>query len=780
MKEILTVGKLCYEVREHHYDLVVVDAEATRPHRRPARRARRRSSELVQVGLVRDQTALDARHPRRPDAHRAGRSSPRPRRCRSPRPSSWSAGCRDETNVDLAAVVVNRVLPELFGRGEEEVFERAARAGAAAESLAAAAGPGAADGARRRRAGRALRRTRRRAPRARCATRCRAERADALRARAVRPRAGRARRSRRSPRRWPRSSADGRATAPAGASGRRSSSCWRPRRSSSSCGSGGVGKTTDRRRARHDGGRRTSAAGCWCSPSTRPAGWPTRSGLEALRQRRDAGAARRRSPRPALSPAASCGRRCSTPSRLGRPRPPPRARRQHPRRHPGQPALPEHHRPVRPEPRLHRHGAAVRAPRLGPLRPDRGRHAADAQRARLPRRAGPHGRVLRQPAAALAHRAVPQPARHRGVEAVLPRGRPHPRLAVPGGHRRVLHRSSRRWRRASWPAASEVEPLLADRRTTFVVVTTLEAAPAARGRVLRGRAARRASCHLGALVLNKVLPAVAARPGRAGRRRARCDAAASPAGAPSWRRSSAPTPAQVARRAGRGGAELPQLPGGRQARGRAARRAGRARPRCSAAVPYLDERHPRPGRPGSRSASSSGAERRAGRRTGGAIGRLQLARSGHPRRARPPAHRPRSSATSLTSSASSASGGCWPTSASPTCCSTCPTDDGALARRRPGAAGDGPDASTIADWVGTLGQRDRAAAARRGATSRRDRRGRDRGRGPAPSRRGCWPSRCAIEGRVIAVLTREWSPRVGRQPGELERTYLASSAASPP
>jgi two-component sensor histidine kinase len=29
------------------------------------------------------------------------------------------------------------------------------------------------------------------------------------------------------------------------------------------------------------------------------------------------------------------------------------------------------------------------------------------------------------------------------------------------------------------------------------------------------------------------------------------------------------------------------------------------------------------------------------------------------------------------------------------------------------------------------------------------------------------------EGRVIAVLTREWSPRVGRQPGELERTYQA-------
>ena len=32
-----------------------------------------------------------------------------------------------ETVVDLAAVVVNRVLPELFGRGEEEVFDQLVR-----------------------------------------------------------------------------------------------------------------------------------------------------------------------------------------------------------------------------------------------------------------------------------------------------------------------------------------------------------------------------------------------------------------------------------------------------------------------------------------------------------------------------------------------------------------------------------------------------------------------------------------------------------------------------
>ena len=44
---------------------------------------------------------------------------------------------RDETQVDLAAVVVNRVLPELFGRGEEEVF-RALRADDAIAALAGA------------------------------------------------------------------------------------------------------------------------------------------------------------------------------------------------------------------------------------------------------------------------------------------------------------------------------------------------------------------------------------------------------------------------------------------------------------------------------------------------------------------------------------------------------------------------------------------------------------------------------------------------------------------
>ncbi len=52
---------------------------------------------------------------------------------------------RAETNVDLAAVVVNRVLPELFGRGEEEVFDRLATPAAEARLAAALGGPIAAD-----------------------------------------------------------------------------------------------------------------------------------------------------------------------------------------------------------------------------------------------------------------------------------------------------------------------------------------------------------------------------------------------------------------------------------------------------------------------------------------------------------------------------------------------------------------------------------------------------------------------------------------------------------
>jgi anion-transporting ArsA/GET3 family ATPase len=48
---------------------------------------------------------------------------------------------RAETQVDLAAVVVNRVLPELFGRGEEEVFDSLSVPDNAARLVEAVGGP---------------------------------------------------------------------------------------------------------------------------------------------------------------------------------------------------------------------------------------------------------------------------------------------------------------------------------------------------------------------------------------------------------------------------------------------------------------------------------------------------------------------------------------------------------------------------------------------------------------------------------------------------------------
>ena len=165
---------------------------------------------------------------------------------------------------------------------------------------------------------------------------------------------------------------------------------------------------------------------------------------------------------------------------VGRPHPVPCPRRRDPRRHPGQPAVPEHHRQVRPEPRLRRDGAALRDPLLRSLRPDRGRHPTDPERHRLPRRSGPHGRLLLAPIAALADHAVPVAPGQLRVEALLLRRRPDPRLAVPGGHRRVLHPVPDDVRRLRRAGRGGDDAPCGDRRTTFLVVSTLEVAPARR------------------------------------------------------------------------------------------------------------------------------------------------------------------------------------------------------------------------------------------------------------------------------------------------------------
>ena len=122
VKEILTIGKFVWEVRERHYDLVVVDASAT-GHIIGQLAAPQSIQELVQVGLVRDQTdwMLDILG----DPTRTGAVIvAAPEEMPVNETLELVTRLRDETVVDLAAVVANRVLPELFTRREEKIFER--------------------------------------------------------------------------------------------------------------------------------------------------------------------------------------------------------------------------------------------------------------------------------------------------------------------------------------------------------------------------------------------------------------------------------------------------------------------------------------------------------------------------------------------------------------------------------------------------------------------------------------------------------------------------------
>ena len=121
VREIVTVGKLCWEVKEKHYDTVVVDASAS-GHIVGQLAAPQAINQLVQVGLVRQQTGwmLDILG----DPLQTGLLVvATPAEMPVSETLELTTRLREETNVDLAAVVVDRVLPELFGRGEEEVFE---------------------------------------------------------------------------------------------------------------------------------------------------------------------------------------------------------------------------------------------------------------------------------------------------------------------------------------------------------------------------------------------------------------------------------------------------------------------------------------------------------------------------------------------------------------------------------------------------------------------------------------------------------------------------------
>lgn len=124
VREIVTIGKLCWEVRERHYDIVVVDAVAS-GHIVGQLAAPQAINRLVQVGMVRQQTGwmLDILT----DPALTGVAVvATPEEMPVTETIELMGRLKRETSVSLAAVIVNRVLPELFGRREERVFEAAA------------------------------------------------------------------------------------------------------------------------------------------------------------------------------------------------------------------------------------------------------------------------------------------------------------------------------------------------------------------------------------------------------------------------------------------------------------------------------------------------------------------------------------------------------------------------------------------------------------------------------------------------------------------------------
>ena len=199
VKEILAVGKLTYEVRERHYDLVIVDAEAS-GHIVAQIAAPRVISELVQVGMVREQTRW--MNDILEDHRRTGLIVvTTPEEMPVTETLDLLARLERDTAVAPSAVVANRVLPALFDRRQAAVVDRLSE-------VEAAPGRGGrtrrAPGARRGPGHRGPPAQRRPAPRA-AARRPPGGAARPLRARAVHP-------GHRSPGRLPRRQGLGRGT----------------------------------------------------------------------------------------------------------------------------------------------------------------------------------------------------------------------------------------------------------------------------------------------------------------------------------------------------------------------------------------------------------------------------------------------------------------------------------------------------------------------------------------------------------------------------------------
>ena len=145
VKEILTIGKICWEVRESiegraDWDLVVVDAAAT-GHVVAQLDSPRAIRELVQVGPVRTQTEWMMELLADPSIT-ALNVVTTPEEMPINETIELVTTVRDELQVPLGVIVVNRVLPEPLTRTDAPVFA-ALRTAAGTDALREAVGEGA-------------------------------------------------------------------------------------------------------------------------------------------------------------------------------------------------------------------------------------------------------------------------------------------------------------------------------------------------------------------------------------------------------------------------------------------------------------------------------------------------------------------------------------------------------------------------------------------------------------------------------------------------------------
>ncbi|MFZ9628251.1 MAG: ArsA-related P-loop ATPase [Ilumatobacteraceae bacterium] len=122
VKEILAVGKVCWEAKERHYDLVIVDAEAS-GHVVAQLESPRVIRDLVRVGMVREQVQwmLDLLG----DARRTGLVVvTTPEELPVTESIELVERVRATTDVDVAAIVANRVPSQWFPPTDAAVLER--------------------------------------------------------------------------------------------------------------------------------------------------------------------------------------------------------------------------------------------------------------------------------------------------------------------------------------------------------------------------------------------------------------------------------------------------------------------------------------------------------------------------------------------------------------------------------------------------------------------------------------------------------------------------------